>query len=151
MNTTFDKFESGLRSYENLDKNILNKLLEFIHSYNEESLCHGDFHPENIMVEKEGNYRVIDWIDAYNGPPLSDVARTYYLLTRIISPKNNIIINQIENIVTNIIASNYLRGYFAGKCIPDREFSIWTLIILICRFRENIEEEKPFLKKSISS
>lgn len=42
-------------------------------------LCHGDYHPGNIMETPEG-WRVIDWIDATCGHPLYDPARTLLLL-----------------------------------------------------------------------
>lgn len=41
-------------------------------------LCHGDFHPLNIMTHK-GNLSIIDWLDATSGPPAADVGRTYLL------------------------------------------------------------------------
>lgn len=42
-------------------------------------LCHGDFHPFNIMVDGD-RLGVIDWLDATVGPPEADIARTYLLL-----------------------------------------------------------------------
>jgi uncharacterized protein (TIGR02172 family) len=38
-------------------------------------LCHGDFHADNVVITKRGLV-VIDWIDATQGNPLADVART---------------------------------------------------------------------------
>lgn len=81
-----DKFEWRLRKYKNLDTDVLNNLLEFIRNSHAESLCHGDLHPDNIMIDKNHEMRVVDWVDAYCGNPLSDVARTYYLLNHGVSP-----------------------------------------------------------------
>ena len=42
-------------------------------------LCHGDFHPLNIL----GNTfdpLIIDWLDAGRGDPAADVCRSYLLL-----------------------------------------------------------------------
>lgn len=44
-----------------------------------ESLCHGDFHPENIILTKTGPI-LIDWGRASRGHPLSDVACTLRLI-----------------------------------------------------------------------
>ena len=44
-----------------------------------ESLCHGDFHPDNILVTPRGPV-IIDWADATRGRSLADVARTSLLL-----------------------------------------------------------------------
>lgn len=43
-------------------------------------LCHGDFHPGNILVSS-GSAAVIDWSGASRGHPAVDVARTKLLLT----------------------------------------------------------------------
>ena len=43
------------------------------------TLCHGDFHPYNLLLVKEDVY-VIDWMDASIGNPLMDVARTFLLI-----------------------------------------------------------------------
>jgi aminoglycoside phosphotransferase (APT) family kinase protein len=42
----------------------------------EQSLCHGDFHPLNIMVGSDGALTVLDWPDAAIGDRHCDVART---------------------------------------------------------------------------
>lgn len=42
------------------------------------SLCHFDFHPENIIVTETG-WKVIDWVDAAAGPIGADFARTIVL------------------------------------------------------------------------
>lgn len=40
-------------------------------------LCHGDYHPANILMEDEGNCTIIDWFDAGAGDPCNDAARTF--------------------------------------------------------------------------
>ena len=42
-------------------------------------LCHGDFHPGNIILTEKGA-AVIDFMNICRGPRLYDVARTYFLL-----------------------------------------------------------------------
>jgi aminoglycoside phosphotransferase (APT) family kinase protein len=44
-----------------------------------ERLCHGDFHPDNIMGTL-GHEVIIDWTDASCGEPAADVCRTYVLI-----------------------------------------------------------------------
>ncbi len=41
-------------------------------------VCHGDFHPYNILQTDQGLV-VIDWVDATLGSPMADVCRTYLL------------------------------------------------------------------------
>ena len=45
----------------------------------ENAICHGDLHPENILLTTEEPV-IIDWVDATRGSPLADVARTTLLL-----------------------------------------------------------------------
>lgn len=42
-------------------------------------LCHGDFHPGNILIS-EGNAMVLDFMNVCHGPAMYDVARTVYLV-----------------------------------------------------------------------
>ncbi len=41
--------------------------------------CHGDFHPDNVMVQGE-RACVLDWANLAAGHPLMDIARTAFLL-----------------------------------------------------------------------
>jgi uncharacterized protein (TIGR02172 family) len=45
-----------------------------------EKVCHGDYHPGNILITKSGPV-VIDWMTASMGSPWADVARTDLLLS----------------------------------------------------------------------
>jgi aminoglycoside phosphotransferase (APT) family kinase protein len=42
-------------------------------------LCHGDFHPFNVMGTAEAPV-IVDWLDATQGPPEADACRSYLLL-----------------------------------------------------------------------
>jgi hypothetical protein len=42
-------------------------------------LCHGDFHPLNILGDTS-DPMIIDWLDARRGDPAADVCRSYLLL-----------------------------------------------------------------------
>ncbi|MBE5939372.1 MAG: aminoglycoside phosphotransferase [Lachnospiraceae bacterium] len=42
-------------------------------------VCHGDFNPSNIIINKEGIPYILDWSHATQGNASADVARTYLL------------------------------------------------------------------------
>lgn len=44
------------------------------------SLCHGDFHPYNIILTSENDFVIIDFANICKAPKEYDVARTYFLL-----------------------------------------------------------------------
>lgn len=102
------------------------------------------------MIDKNDKMRVVDWVDAYCGNPLSDVARTYYLLSKGVAPEKKLLfVRVIESLAKKIIANEYLNSYFDNKPIPKREFDMWQLIIQICRCADGIDEENIYLQKSI--
>jgi len=42
-------------------------------------LCHGDLHPSNVLLAREGPM-IVDWFDASRGDPIADVARSSLVL-----------------------------------------------------------------------
>ncbi|MEG0214977.1 MAG: aminoglycoside phosphotransferase family protein, partial [Hungatella sp.] len=42
-------------------------------------VLHGDFNPTNIIVDKKGNYHILDWSHATQGNASADAATTYLL------------------------------------------------------------------------
>src|SRR5258707_5475812 len=44
-------------------------------------LCHGDFHPSNVMG-KLGDASIIDWLEATRGEPVVDVCQSWLLMER---------------------------------------------------------------------
>jgi thiamine kinase len=42
-------------------------------------LCHGDLHPSNVILGRDGPM-LVDWFDAARGDPLADIARTLLVL-----------------------------------------------------------------------
>lgn len=42
-------------------------------------VCHGDFHPSNIVIKDDGTAYIFDWAHATQGNASADIARTYLL------------------------------------------------------------------------
>lgn len=147
-----EKFCSALQEYGGTDADTKRKLFDFVRTHSKKSLCHGDFHPENIMIEDEGRFRVIDWVTSYSGDPLSDVARTYYLIRYGVSPnKRTLLQRTLESVGKPLIANTYLRAYFPGGRFLKKDFELWLLVVMIHRFvRERIPEEEGGLKKALA-
>lgn len=111
-------------------------------------LCHGDFHPDNIMLWP-GGAMVIDWNDAYIGHPLSDVARTSWLLRG--SPPAQItptlrVVLALRNIFHGIYLSHYLRltGHHRQAIKP------FARISAIARLADAIPGERTLLLREIA-
>lgn len=49
----------------------------------DDCILHGDFHPGNILIKKDGAAVVIDLMNVCHGPALYDVARSYFLIKQV--------------------------------------------------------------------
>ena len=63
------------------NKDNVSELLKKINQLPEgNTLCHGDFHPYNILVTAENKPIVIDFANVCKAPKEYDIARTYFLM-----------------------------------------------------------------------
>jgi tRNA A-37 threonylcarbamoyl transferase component Bud32 len=72
--------EKAIISSQDLSQALKEKILARLAVLPEgNALCHGDFHPDNILMTARGPV-IIDWMTATRGNPLADVCRTSILL-----------------------------------------------------------------------
>ena len=72
--------EYTIRHLEGLPPGLLETALDRLARLPDgETLCHFDYHPDQVMVTEKGQV-VLDWMTAYAGQPAADVARTTVLL-----------------------------------------------------------------------
>jgi aminoglycoside phosphotransferase (APT) family kinase protein len=109
-----------------------------------DSLCHGDFHPDNVLVAPEGPV-IIDWVDASSGDPAADVARTLLLLSGG-APPPGALFGSWLNVLRYLARRSYLRGY-EQRCpgIGERAAS-WLPVVVAGRLSEDIPEERAQLQ-----
>jgi aminoglycoside phosphotransferase (APT) family kinase protein len=70
----------NINLHDHLTTESKTKIIKYLdHLPGENKLCHGDFHPENILMNGRKPV-VLDWMTATRGNPLADVARTSILL-----------------------------------------------------------------------
>ena len=75
-----DKLANKIRNLKVLDATERYELLTRLESMPRHTkLCHGDFNPSNVIVEKNGKMTVIDWAHASQGNASADAAMTYLL------------------------------------------------------------------------
>lgn len=104
-------------------------------------LCHGDFHPANILVSGRGEL-IIDWIDATLGNPLADVARTGVLLLGAAACQ---IHGAFQKVLVRMFHSTYLRNYFSLRPGGEEEYARWLPVVAAARLSENIPEIQEWL------
>jgi len=109
------------------------------------SLCHGDFHPGNMLRTPEGPV-VIDWTNATRGDPDADVARTNLML-RVGEPPpgSPVIVRLLARVGGRILLWRYLRAYRRQRSVATSALSRWEVPIAAARVAEGIESEIPGL------
>lgn len=76
------RLKSNIGSAAVLGAKRQRRLIEGLESLPDgEKLCHGDFHPWNILGSPS-RAMIVDWLDASRGAPAADVCRSYVLMKR---------------------------------------------------------------------
>ncbi len=92
-------------------------------------VCHGDFHPMNILLREESPV-VIDWAFASVGDPRADVAGTY-MITKLLSTASaarHVWERWLYNLFTPLFAERYLRAYLRLSGFTRQEILRWVPI-----------------------
>jgi aminoglycoside phosphotransferase (APT) family kinase protein len=97
-----------------------------------EALCHGDFHPGNVLMSAAGS-SVIDWFDAVRGHPAADVARTLLLLQYARAPGDA----PFESVRSDLTAL-YLQEYRNLREVSTDALQAWALPVATARLAEPI-------------
>ncbi len=107
-------------------------------------VCHGDFHPDNIMLTKDGPL-IIDWVTANAGAPAADVARTFLLLTIGTPAESNPMARLLVAAARSFVARTYRRRYLQRSLIEPAEIDAWRPVIAAARLAENVDGEQALL------
>lgn len=114
-------------------------------------LCHGDFHPLNVLLHK-GHAAIIDWVDATCGNPLADVARTVVLMqgveSRAAEDKTSKTA-RIEMWAMRWFTRIYLRRYFTLLPGGETEYRRWRPIVAAGRMSEEIPGLNGWLMQQV--
>ncbi len=112
-----------------------------------ERLCHGDFHPHNVLMSPTGPV-IIDWMTAVSGTPGADVARTVLLLT-VTDTEGSPVNNMLLLAGRKLFGKAYLDEY--RKLAPQNlaHYHAWRTIMAAARLNEKIPPEKDRLLKIV--
>ena len=118
-------------------------------------VCHGDVHPDNVHVMRDGRRSravVLDWENATQGDPAGDVARTLLIL-RLASgtPESS----RWERVLARLFGRWFLRFYLSAylernRCGVTREaIDAWLPVQAAARLAEQIPGERAALLKLV--
>ena len=106
-------------------------------------LCHGDFHPGNIVLTSSGPV-VIDWIDASHGSAIMDVARSTLLMGGGALPPGTPL-KWLVRLLRGWSYKIYLRRYFQLTTADRNQLSHWVPVAAAARLDENIHDDEDRL------
>lgn len=97
-------------------------------------VCHGDFDPSNVIVDKDGRLFVIDWSHATQGNGSADAARTYLMMQ----------LNGEQE-----WAELYLNMFCDMNDVAKQYVYRWTPIVAASQLVKNKPEQREFLLRWI--
>ena len=114
-----------------------------------ENVCHGDFHPGNVILTDAGPI-VIDWMTACSGSRWTDVARTRLLLS--IGPTGaGKMVSPIIRMAITLYRWIYLHRYHALVSDPNNEVDRWAPVVAAARLKEDISLERDVLIEMVKA
>lgn len=117
------KLSRQIESAHHLDKKQKSALLQRLNNMTyEKQLCHGDFHPFNLIMSADQKVTIIDWMDASAGDIRADVYLSYLLYSQ----------QSIE------LAEMYLYLYCQKSDLSRHDIFEWAPIIAGARLSDNV-------------
>ena len=107
-----------------------------------DSLCHFDFHPDQVAVTQQGPM-ILDWMTAHQGHPLADVARTSVLIKFAQAPHANWLMRIATNLVRKAFHDRYITRYM--RLHPEvtlHDLQRWIVPVAAARIGDNVPGEQ---------
>ena len=133
---------SKIRQAEALPADLRAKALPALEDMpDNDRLCHGDFHPDNILMTAQREI-IIDWIDATHGNPLADLARSTIIVLGAAATQ---VRGLLPRALARILHAATIRYYFKLGPGGEDEYKRWLPIVAAARLREEIPEAEKCL------
>lgn len=109
----------------------------------DDTICHGDFHPENILLAELGPV-IIDWEGCMHGSPAADVAGTcLWIRSALMFGKG------FRGWIVRQIGRRFERAYLAeyNRLAPGQlgHLEAWIAVLAACRLRADNRPEHKYL------
>lgn len=134
------RLRRGLEEGQGLDDATKNRLLERLEQLpSGTTICHGDFHMENILLNGK-DFVVVDWIDAASGHPMGDVARSYIIMTERRSDETGLAPKLFNWGPRRWFRSIYVSEYFRLRGGSWSDLAPWLPVVAAARLREQVAQ-----------
>jgi aminoglycoside phosphotransferase (APT) family kinase protein len=134
------QIENGIQAAKSLPPEIKAASLACLEQLPQgNSFCHGDFHPDNILMTGRGPV-IIDWMTGRRGNPLADVCRTLLIFQTTALPAGSPFhLRVLAKIFGNLIETIYRNRYLQIRPTSRQQIDAWWLPLMAARLRE-VEE-----------
>lgn len=96
-----------------------------------DGICHGDFHPNNVLVEGD-KATIIDWMDATRGSSMADITRTILLIDG----------GDQHAEISAMFKSFYLDEYAQHRPLDADLIARWYPILALARLSESLPQSE---------
>jgi aminoglycoside phosphotransferase (APT) family kinase protein len=105
-------------------------------------LCHGDLHPSNVILSREGPV-IVDWYDASRGDAVADVARTCMTLLGDggAGPRH---LPGSDGSMLESLTDAYLERLWEPLGLDDERLQLWQGINAVARMAEGLASRTLF-------
>ncbi|MBU3171774.1 phosphotransferase family protein [Clostridium estertheticum] len=142
LSTNKTRLKDNISNTELLTYDIKTRLYNYIDELKDDNiLCHGDFHPDNILITKDGEI-IIDWMTATQGNPLTDIARTSIMFKFGVVPNKTFPEKQIINLIRNKFYLEYIKHYLKLTGVKIEQIEQWEIPVAAARLTEWLPKEE---------
>ncbi len=141
-----DKLEQTIRNSSEVLLEKTEVICKILYKFREGTeICHGDFHPDNILMSGSGT-KAIDWNNACVGNPLYDVARTCLMFrTPFIPPDTPKSMTLLIPLAKKLLHWIYVKEYLSLSGVKLSEIEEWMLPAAAARLSDRIPGEQKWL------
>lgn len=134
--------------FSNDEKELMKKYIMSLKE--EDTIIHLDFHTGNVLVNKDKDLFVIDWMTAGRGSRYVEYAMMNFLFKDAeLFPEKSKFVNAIFGMIRGMIGKQYYKGYNKEMPVDENEVDKYRIIALIIRRSWGIEFEHQTLNKQI--
>lgn len=146
--------KEGLKRHIETSDNVAPEMAKFALEILDEltdgdRLCHGDFHPGNIIKTDDRNV-IIDWSNVAKGDPAADYARSQLMLQLGEPPPGSpFLLRTLAVVGKGVLLNAYRRGYRSHSALDEELVRRWMAPVIADRLTEGIKEERSKLLKLV--
>jgi hypothetical protein len=134
-----------------IDRRVIDDVCSLFDSLPQgDALCHGDFHPGNVLMGHDGPC-LIDWSGAFRGNPQADIAHTVLLMSSM--PRLDTM-GRGRYVVTSMVGRFAARSYLCRihEMYPATpgEFSRWLTVMSLYRLYYGLPSERGMRRTQLT-